>query len=147
MEDADEGEDRRTATGVVPVLRQPRKSAGMRAGDEGAEGGGEGRGVIVVIVVNDRGGGRWGYRGDGRQQVVRGADVEFAPDDDAARDALERVDAAAQPHELAHAGEVRDGGFLFAEDGLRGCELVCAWLVVMYGVAVVPLRLACLLPR
>lgn len=92
----------------------------MREGDEGAEGGGEGRrGIIIVVVVNYRGrrSGRDGR--DGRQQVVRGADVELAPDDDAARDALEGVDAAAQPDEFAHAGEVGDGGFLFAEDGLR----------------------------
>lgn len=135
VEDADEGEDRgaAAATSVVvvvvvvvvvePVARQAREGAGMREGDEGAEGGGEGRGVIIVIVVDDRGGRSGRDGGDGRQQLVRGADVEFAPDDDAARDALEGVDAAAQPHEFAQAGEVRDGGFLFAEDGLgaRAC--------------------------
>lgn len=83
------------------------------AGTAGADGGGErAEGARDVAGEGGQGG------SEGRGELVCGADVEFAPDDGAAVDALEGVNAAFETDELVYGGEVGEGSISVAEDDL-----------------------------
>lgn len=104
---------------------------GRRGGADEVEGGEhavEGGGGRAVAGTASAGGGGKGVRGvvgeggqggsEGRGELICGADVEFAPDDGAAVDALEGVNAAFETDELVYGGEVGEGGVSVAEDDL-----------------------------
>lgn len=88
------------------------EGGGGRAVAGTAAAGGGGEGARDVVGEGGQGG------SEGRGELICGADVQFAPDDGAAVDALEGVNAAFETDELVYGGEVGEGGVSVAEDYL-----------------------------